>query len=55
MGTRSLTCKTHCSCNLGSSFWSTSYRSFYPRRCSRSGQYCLFRCLSVVVYNWLTH
>ncbi|KAL2894207.1 hypothetical protein RDABS01_010116 [Bienertia sinuspersici] len=24
MGTESFTCKTYCSCNLGSSFWSTS-------------------------------
>uniref|UniRef100_A0A1Y3BTU8 Putative photosystem I PsaA/PsaB n=1 Tax=Helianthus annuus TaxID=4232 RepID=A0A1Y3BTU8_HELAN len=28
MGTGPFTCKTYCSCNLGSSFWSTSCRAF---------------------------
>ena len=55
MGTGPLTCKTYCSCNLGSSFWSTRCRGFYSRGCSRTSEYRLFRCLSVVVYNWITH
>src|SRR3954468_10945020 len=49
MGTGSFTCKTYCSCNLGSPFWSTGCRSFYSRGCSWPSEYCLFRCLSVVV------
>ncbi|KAL2244157.1 UNVERIFIED_CONTAM: Photosystem I chlorophyll a apoprotein A2 [Sesamum indicum] len=31
MGTGPFTCKTYCSCNLGSSFWSTGRGSFYSR------------------------
>lgn len=31
MGTGPFTCKTYCSCNLGSSFWSTGCGSFYSR------------------------
>ncbi|KAG5609660.1 hypothetical protein H5410_020941 [Solanum commersonii] len=55
LGTRPFTCKTYCSCNLGSSFWSTGRGSFYSRGCSWPSEYRLFWCLSVVVYNRFTH
>ncbi|KAL2942924.1 Catalase-peroxidase [Bienertia sinuspersici] len=55
MGTGSLPRKTYCSCNFGSSFWSTGYGSFYSGGCSWPSEYRLFWCLSVVVYNWFTH
>ncbi|CAN1187184.1 hypothetical protein LINPERHAP2_LOCUS38581 [Linum perenne] len=54
MGTGPLTCKTYCSCNLGSPFWPTGCGSFYSRGCSWPSEYRLFGCLSLVVYNWFT-
>nr|VDD26429.1 unnamed protein product [Brassica rapa] len=43
MDTRPFTCKTDCSCYLGSSFWSTGCGSIYSRRCSWPG---------LVFYQW---